>query len=57
MKKKLGDLTLREIKEILDNNECEKYDYYCNGCAWQHLHWGELSQILLDIEKEVDIYE
>ena len=57
MKKKLGDLTLREIKEILDNHECEKYDYYCNGCTWQHLHCGELSQILVDIEKEIDVYE
>lgn len=57
MKKKLGDLTLREIRELLDNNECEKYDYHCNGCVWQHLHCGELSQILVDIEKEIDVYE
>lgn len=57
MKKKLGDLTLREIRELLDNNECEKYDYHCNGCVWQHLHCGEISQILVDIEKEIDVYE
>ena len=57
MKKKLGDLTLREIKEILDNHECEKYDYHCSGCTWQHLHCGELFKILADIEKEVVVYE
>ena len=57
MKKKLGDLTLKEIRELLDNNDCEKYDYYCNGCPWQHLYCAELSKILADIEKEVIVYE
>ena len=59
MKKKIGELTLREIKEIIDNNDCTKYDEDCNGCFWQHLHCGDIAQALgdLDIEIEVEVEE
>ena len=57
MKKKLGDLTLREIKERIDNNDCTKYDENCNGCFWQHLHCGDIASALEDIDQEIEVEE
>ena len=53
MKKKIGDLTLKEIRKICDNNH-KKYKT-CYGCP---LQIGEDSCFkYLDLEKEVEVEE
>lgn len=61
MKKKIGDLTLNEIKKIMDDCE-EKYGYSCIGCPFENVDcsYGIFEHFTpkdLDLNQEVEIEE
>ena len=56
-KMKLGEMTLRQIKEIKDH--CEDY-LLCDGCPFQKLEscaFYDIDDIVLDSEVDVEVEE
>ena len=54
MKKKIGDLTLREIKQ---HCRFELTGGMCEYCDFYHICYTKVSMLLYDLEQEIEVEE